>query len=101
MIEQEIVAQKLEEIWDGIRKLTPKEMKILKDLAEKTSKYKGVHWDISGAKWMSKIKVNRRTIYLGSYNLEVEAALAYDVAARQYHKQFARLNFDEEKNYVY
>ena len=35
-------------------------------------------------------------IHLGTYGSEIEAARAYDRAARQYHGPFARLNFPEE-----
>ena len=45
--------------------------------------------------WRSQITVDRRNIRLGCFGTEEEAAQAYDRAARQYHGDFARLNFPE------
>lgn len=57
------------------------------------SKYKGVDWAIDMKRWRARIRVNGRRIYLGSFSDELEAAKAYDRAARKYHGQFAALNF--------
>ncbi len=63
-----------------------------------SSQYKGVHLskDRKHKPWRAYIGVNRKTIHLGRYPTEHEAALAYDRAARKYHGEFARLNFPEE-----
>ena len=58
-----------------------------------TSRYKGVNWRPDRRKWQARIKVNRRTTFLGFFDTEVEAARAYDEQARQLHGQFARVNF--------
>jgi len=63
-----------------------------------SSKFKGVsyHNSISGPKrWQAYIHANGRRIYLGVFLTEVEAARAYDSAARMYHKEFAQLNFTD------
>ena len=44
----------------------------------KTSKYKGVYWDKSKDIFKSKIMYNGKYVFLGRYQCEKEAALAYD-----------------------
>jgi hypothetical protein len=58
----------------------------------KTSKYKGVYWMTSMAKWAAQIKSDNKTSYLGCFELEVDAALAYNNAAKILHGEFAALN---------
>ena len=65
-----------------------------------TSKYKGVSWNIKYKRWQSHIRLNYKLKNLGSYNSEIEAALAYDHAARELFGEFARLNFPGNGNGV-
>jgi len=58
-----------------------------------SSIYKGVMWYKSRNKWCAEIKVDGRKIFLGYFENEIDAAKAYDAAARIYHGQFASLNF--------
>ncbi|MBN1796171.1 MAG: HNH endonuclease [Sedimentisphaerales bacterium] len=58
-----------------------------------SSIYKGVSWHKQHRKWGAAIKVNRKSIHLGYFNDEIEAAKCYDEAARKYHGEFACLNF--------
>lgn len=54
------------------------------------SKYKGVFRGCH--KWRSRIRVNGTPINLGSFDLEINAAQAYDAAALKHHRQFALTN---------
>lgn len=58
-----------------------------------TSKYLGVGWHKMAKKWEAQITTNRRKIYLGLFQFEKLAALAYDFAALKYHREFANFNF--------
>lgn len=60
-----------------------------------SSKYKGVSWNKRDKYFEAYINVNKKRIRLGYYKNELEAAKAYDAAAKLYHKQFARLNFED------
>jgi hypothetical protein len=63
--------------------------------AKASSKFKGVCWHKLSERWMVNISANRHRIFLGYFDNEIEAAKAYDEAAKQYHGEFARLNFTE------
>lgn len=54
------------------------------------SQYKGVWWDKS--KWRTAITVNNKKIYLGRYDIERDAAIAYNTAARIFFGEHACLN---------
>jgi len=43
-----------------------------------TSSYMGVCWLKRNAKWMAQIMANQRKTYLGSFDTQLEAAMAYD-----------------------
>ncbi len=58
--------------------------------------YKGLEWDKTQRKWKARIQINKRKIYLGSFNSEIDAAHAYDRAAKKYHREFANLNFPQK-----
>lgn len=61
------------------------------------SKFKGVTYSPLGKrKWGAVIKHNKKKIYLGCYETEIEAATIYDQAARELFGNFARVNFPRD-----
>ena len=61
-----------------------------------TSIYKGVSWQPRESRWYATIGINGQQIVLGRFTDEIEAAHAYDRAARQHFGAFARLNFPRD-----
>lgn len=57
-----------------------------------TSRFKGVYWSNRAKKWQAQIMVQRKWINLGQYTCELEAAKAYNAAAKNYFGDFALLN---------
>lgn len=57
-----------------------------------SSKYKGVSWRVRANKWESRIYVDGKKLFLGLYSDEEDAAKAYDKAAIQHYKEFAKTN---------
>ena len=58
-----------------------------------SSKYRGVYWCKDKRKWIAEIKVYKKQIRLGRFEIEKDAAIAYDEAARKYYGTLARTNF--------
>jgi len=61
-----------------------------------TSRFIGTWFDKSRGDWPAKITSNGNIIWLGRFGNEIDAAKAYDAAARKYHGEFARLNFPQD-----
>lgn len=60
-----------------------------------SSQYKGVYWAKSDEKWRAHIKKNGLSYYLGRFDNEIDAACAYDEAAKKLFGEYSRLNFDD------
>jgi HNH endonuclease/AP2 domain len=52
-------------------------------------------WKSKG-RWASGITHDRQRFYLGYFDSALEAAMAYDAAAKKLHGEFARLNFPNQ-----
>lgn len=72
------------------------QMNAVRDKTGSSSKFHGVGWDKSRSKWVARVTAYGKTPYFRRFSDEIEAAKAYDVAARKYHGEFAKLNFPEE-----
>jgi hypothetical protein len=58
-----------------------------------SSQFLGVYFNKEKSTWDSQLKHNEKRIWVGRFKTEIEAARAYDEAAKKYHGEFARLNF--------
>lgn len=65
-----------------------------------SSKYKGVSRNRGKKRWQAVIHVNGKTIYLGSFQSEIQGARAYDRAARRHFGEFAAPNFPQRKSFL-
>ncbi len=57
-----------------------------------TSRYLGVHWNKANKKWKVEINKNGKNIFIGRFSCEIDAAIAYNEAAKKIHGEFANLN---------
>ena len=79
--------------WNNLRYATHSENLMNKrGYLNTSSKYKGVSWDKTRGKWVVRIKVAGVYKNMGLFEIEEEAAVAYNNAAVKFFKTFARLN---------
>lgn len=57
-----------------------------------TSQYKGVWYDNIKGYWKASIRLSEKRLYIGQFDTELEAALAYDRVAKGVQGKFAKLN---------
>lgn len=57
-----------------------------------SSQYKGVTFDKKKGKWQAGIKLKGKFYYLGRYEKEIDAAIAYNKKATEMFGDFSRLN---------
>jgi hypothetical protein len=70
-----------------------------KKRTEATSGFRGVSYSKADGKWRAGIEVDGRSINLGHYKSEIDAALAYNKAARKYFGELAYQNQVGRKPY--
>ncbi len=82
-----------EETKEKIRQVRIKESK----QGKHTSKYLGVYKHSDGKKWVSRVMVERQSIFMGCFTKEIDAAYYYDIAAMVLLGKDAHTNFTEEE----
>jgi len=61
-----------------------------------SSKFVGLSRNKSRGAWDVRLKHHGKNLWIGRFDNEIDAAKAYDAAAKKYHGEFARLNFPEK-----
>lgn len=59
-----------------------------------SSIYKGVSLDTTRQKWVAKLKLPNKQVYIGRFENERHAAMAWDIWAREFHGEFFKSNFN-------
>jgi hypothetical protein len=79
----------------NLRVVTPAENRLnnRRGFNSPTSKYKGVFYDKRRSKFRAVLSIDGKKKHLGYFENEIDAARAYDAAAKMYRKDFAVLNF--------
>lgn len=90
----------VEEFYNGLKiinksKKRPETDKRNKKKKNPNSNYKGVHSNNGKSTWLARIFLSGKTVHIGVYETEIEAALAYDIAAIKYRNGDCYLNFPE------
>jgi len=57
-----------------------------------SSKFKGVHYATAKRKWLARVTVNRKLMFIGEFYTEIDAARAYNKKAEELIGEYACLN---------
>lgn len=61
-----------------------------------SSIYKGVYFNKPFQKWCAQIRINKKKTHIGYFSNEKDAAIAYDIKAKETFGEYAKLNFGEK-----
>ncbi len=82
--------------WENLRYATSSGNAMnAKNRTDGSSVYKGVSYQAKARKWKSTIVLDGKSIHLGLYTNEREAAEVYNTAAMARYQEFAKLNIFE------
>ncbi len=85
--------------WDNLREADYNKNSHNQSMAKNNaSGYKGVYLAKGYEKWVAQIRVNYKKIHLGYFGDKESAAKAYNEAALNYFKEFAKLNEIKNEN---
>ena len=70
-----------------------------KKKAKLKSRYTGVSYFPRHKKWQAQIKISKQNMYLGYYQLQADAALAFDNAAKEHRGPKTKTNFASQAEY--
>jgi hypothetical protein len=80
----------------NLRIVTPEQNNMNKSSHKNSSsKYIGVYWHKQNKKWQTSITFKGNTVHLGTFEDEIEAAKARDIATLKYFGEHGNLNFKE------
>ena len=87
MVSDHINRNKLDNRRSNLRNVTSSQNKVLIPmLSTNTSGYRGVHWAEKLKKWIARISVNNKSIYLGCFKKVEDAVKAYNDSVLIHHK---------------
>lgn len=91
-IADHINLNKLDNRRENLRKATRSQNEANKVIKRGKSKFRGVSWDKNRKKWKTIITVNKKQKFLGYFDDEEEAAMAYNNAALDNFGEYASIN---------
>jgi hypothetical protein len=82
--------------WGNLREATPYEnLWNSKKHKNNSSQYKGVYYHKRSHKWIARIRVHPKRIWIGSFSSALLASKAYEKEEKKYHKSFVPIRRPE------
>lgn len=91
---------KLDNRKDNLRPSSPHQNNLNKPQIRGSSRFQGVTWDRQRNKWIAWGYSNGKSLYLGGFEKEEDAAKARDLFVYDLDPEFAVLNFPRDVNYA-